>query len=76
MFLGNHIVENHHQLIQNMLKSYERMGCRMLLKMHFLHSHLGFFSSKLGAVSDEHGERYYQKILIMEIDIKAISTQI
>ena len=76
MFLGNHIAENHHQLIQNMLKSYERMGCPMLLKMHFSHSHLAFFPSKLGAVSDEHGEHYYQKISIMEKDIKAISTQI
>ena len=76
MFLGNHIAENHHQLIQNTLKSYEGMGCRMLLKMHFLHSHLDLFSSKLGAVSDELGERYYQKISIMEKDIKAISTQI
>ena len=34
-FLGNHKAENHHQLVQNMLKSYERMGCRMSLKMHF-----------------------------------------
>ena len=49
-----------------MLKSYERMGCRMSLKMHFLHSHLDFFPANLGAVSDEHGERFHQQISIME----------
>ena len=65
--LGNHKAENHHQLIQNMLKSYERVGCRMSLKMHFLHSHLDFFPANLGAVSDEHGERFHQQISIMEI---------
>ena len=39
------------------------MGCRMSLKIHFLHSHLNFF---LGAVSDEHGERFHQDITKME----------
>ena len=65
-FLENHKAENHHQLIQNMLKSCERMGCRMSLKMHFLHSHLDFFPANLGAVSDEHGKCFHQQTLIME----------
>ena len=34
-------------------KSYEDMGCRMSLKIHFLHSHLNFFLPNLGTVSDE-----------------------
>ena len=65
-FLEKHKAENHHQLIENMLKSYEKMGCRMSLKMYFLHSHLDFFPANLGAVSDEHGERFHQQISIME----------
>lgn len=65
-FLGNYKAENHCELIENMLKSYEQMGCRMSLKMHFLHSHLDFFPANLGAVSDEHGERFHQQISIME----------
>ena len=65
-FLEKHEAENHHQLIENMLKSYEKMGCRMSLKMHFLHSHLDFFPANLGAVSDEHCERFHQQISIME----------
>ena len=42
------------------------MGCRMSLKIHFLHSHLYFFPPNLGAVSDEHGERFHQDIMKME----------
>ena len=66
IFLGNHKAENHHQLIQNMLKSYERMGCRMSLKIHFSHSRLDFFPANLGAVSEEHSEHFHQQISIME----------
>ena len=39
----------------------------MSLKIHFLHSHLDFFSPEnFGAVSDEHGERFHQDISSME----------
>ncbi|UYV65867.1 hypothetical protein LAZ67_3005761 [Cordylochernes scorpioides] len=38
----------------------------MSLKIHFLHSHLDFFPDNLGAVSDEHGERFHQAISSME----------
>ena len=42
------------------------MGCRMSLKMHFLHSHLDFFSPNMSDVSEEHGERFHQDISDME----------
>ena len=42
------------------------MGCNMSLKIHFLHSHLEFFSENLGSVSDEQGERFHQDISLME----------
>jgi len=35
-------------------------------KIHFLHSHLDFFSENCGVVSDEHGERFNQHISSME----------
>ncbi|UYV75760.1 hypothetical protein LAZ67_13001256 [Cordylochernes scorpioides] len=44
----------------------EALGCNMSLKIHFLHSHLDFFPDNLGAVSDEHGERFHQAISSME----------
>ena len=65
-FLGNYRADNYTDLVENMLKAYEKMGCRMSLKMHFLHSHLDFFPENLGAVSDEHGERFHQDIGTME----------
>ena len=38
----------------------------MSFKIHFLHSHLDFFSPNLGEVSDEQGERFYQDIFVIE----------
>jgi len=42
------------------------MGCNMSLKIHFLESHLDFFRENLGEVSDEHGEKFHQDILVKE----------
>ena len=58
-FLGNTRVPDYQTCIEKLLKSYEDMGCRMSLKIHFLHSHLNFFPPNLGALSDEHGGRFY-----------------
>ena len=58
-FLGNTRVPDYQACIEKLLKSYEDMRCRMSLKIHFLHSHLNFFPPNLGAVSDEHGERFH-----------------
>ena len=65
-FLGNTRVPDYQACMEKLLKSYEDMGCRMSLKIHFLHSHPNFFSPILGAVSDEHGERFHQDITKME----------
>ena len=62
-FLGNTRVPDYQVCIEKLLKSsYEDMWCHMSLKIHFLHSHLNFFLPNLGAVSDEHGERFHQDI--------------
>lgn len=42
------------------------MGCRMSIKIHFLHGHLDFFPENLGQFSDEQGERFHQEISQME----------
>ena len=52
--------------------SYEDMGCRKSLKIHFLHSHLNFSPPNLGAVSDEHGERFHQVITKMDSNYQGI----
>ena len=65
-FLRNHRAEQYAELVDNMLKAYQWIGWRMSLKMYFLHSHLDFFPTNLGEVSDEHGERFHQDISVME----------
>lgn len=65
-FLGNQRAENYDLAINELLKTYQELGCNMSLKIHFLHSHLDFFPSNCGAFSDEHGERFHQDISAME----------
>ena len=65
-FLGNHKMCEYENCIQKLLDLLQKVGCRMLLKMHFLHSHLAFLPENLGAVSDEKGEPFHQDIQEME----------
>ncbi|UYV81646.1 hypothetical protein LAZ67_20001789 [Cordylochernes scorpioides] len=65
-FLGSVKVENYRDIVNDLLLSYKALGCNMSFKIHFLHSHLDFFPDNLGAVSDEHGERFHQDISSME----------
>jgi hypothetical protein len=65
-FWGNIKAENFQDIVRELLDSYQTLGCNMSLKIHFLHSHLNFFPDNLGAVSDEHGERFHQDITSME----------
>jgi hypothetical protein len=39
----------------------------MILKIHFLESHLDSLPENLGEVSDEHGERFHEDIMLMEM---------
>ncbi|KAI6651195.1 hypothetical protein LOD99_14547 [Oopsacas minuta] len=65
-FLGNKKSSNYREGVETLLNAYEKMGCRMSLKLHLLHSHLDFSPENLGAVSDEQGERFHQDIQEME----------
>ena len=65
-FFGNKKSENYRDIVGNLIKSHQSLGCKMSLKIYFLHSHVDFFPDNLGAVSDDHGERFHQKISTME----------
>ena len=65
-FLGSFKSPNFVQIVTNFLHAYQEVGARMSLKIHFLHSHLDFYPSNIGDVSDEHGERFQQEIREME----------
>jgi len=45
----------------------------MSLKIHFMESHLDFFTGNFSKVSDKHGERFHQDIMAME---KAVPRQV
>ena len=65
-FLVNVKAANFRELVQDLKDSYEQLGCNMSLKMHFLFSHPYFFLLNCGDVSDKHGERFHQDILVVE----------
>jgi hypothetical protein len=48
-FLGNNKAEIYKELEENLLLSYQKLGCNMSLKMHFLLSHTNYFSGKVCA---------------------------
>ena len=66
LFLRNRRAQIYEELVNNVLQSYQNLGCNMSEKIHFLHSNLDFFPENCGAVSDEHGERVDQHISSME----------
>ena len=64
--LGKTKQDNYREIVDTLIRNYQRMGCRMSIKMHYLYSHLDFFSDNMGDISDEHGERFHQDIEMME----------
>ena len=61
-FLRNFKAPNYKALIMDLLHSYNKRGCQMSLKVHYLHSYLYFFSENMGAINDEQGEHFHQMI--------------
>jgi hypothetical protein len=57
-FLESRYAENYRDTVVDPVQPYKAMGCNVSLKVHFLDSRLDFLPYNLGAVSDEHGERF------------------
>ena len=51
-FLGNHGRDDYTMMVSSLIESYEKLGCHMSMKLHFLHSHLDFFQDNLGNVNN------------------------
>ncbi|CAB4062930.1 unnamed protein product [Lepeophtheirus salmonis] len=66
IFLGNDKATNYKKLVNRLMEDYKVMGCKMRMKIHFLHSHLVSFPDTLGDVSDEQGKRFHQDLMVME----------
>ena len=69
-FLGNHKMGNYRDIIDELLVAYRKMGCRMSLKHHILHSHLDEFKENMGHYSEEQGERFHQDVSSFEMRYK------
>ncbi|CAJ0967625.1 unnamed protein product [Ranitomeya imitator] len=65
-FLGNKKADNYEETVEELLMSLRNLGCRMSIKIHYIHSHLDFFPENLGDVSEEQGERFHQDIKTMK----------
>lgn len=65
-FLGNTKDPEYKTIVQRMLTAYKAQGCKMSLKVHFLHSHIEYFPENLGAYSEEQGERFHQDVRDIE----------
>ncbi|GBL95060.1 hypothetical protein AVEN_188807-1 [Araneus ventricosus] len=65
-FLENEKDPNYKSIVEEMIKNFKILCCSMILKVHFLDSHLDYFPENLGAVSEEQGERFYEDVKEME----------
>ena len=61
-FLDNHKSDNYAKLIERLMRTYKIIGCRMSLKMHYLHSLIELFEQNMGSISEKHGERFHQEM--------------
>ena len=66
VFLGNRRAQKYEELVNNLLQSYQKLGCNTSLKYTSFTRIWIFFPENCGAVSDEHGERLYQDVSSME----------
>ena len=57
-FLGNEKADNYIELVQELLLSLQDLGCRMSIKVHYLHRHLSEFPTNLGDVGEKQGKRF------------------
>lgn len=47
-FLGNHRSPEYVKVVDELMDSFQQLGARMSVKMHFLRSHLDYFPDNCG----------------------------
>jgi len=65
-FLGCYEAPNYYDLSKQLLKSYEKLGCNMSVKVHFIHSHVNYFPENVEAMIEEQGESFHHHIKTIE----------
>ena len=61
-FLEKTKADCYQDMLKQMLTNFQAFGARMIIKIHYLFSHLGRFLENLGEVSKEQDERFHQAI--------------
>ena len=64
-FLENFKAINYVELVNNVPRAYEKLGCNMSVRVHFFHSHLHYFPKNLERFSEEQ-ERFHQNLQNIE----------
>ena len=64
-FLRNFKALKYDNLLKQLLNSYEKVGCNMSVKIHFLHSHVNNFSENLEAWWKSKEESFHQDMKTM-----------
>lgn len=54
------------KMVEDMVNNFQKLGCLMNLKLHFLDSHLDYFPENICDYSEEQGERFHQDLKEME----------
>ena len=65
-FLGNKTSSQYQKTVDELLENFCKLGSRMSVKIHFLHSHLNYFPENCGDYSEEKAKRFHQDISFME----------
>ena len=65
-FFGNKRSSEYILHVRQLLESFQSLGARMSIKMHFLQSHLDYFPKNCGDYSEEQCERFRLHIKTME----------
>ena len=61
-FLSNTKDVNYINIVKRMVRNFEKLGCLMNLKLHFLDSHVDQFPENNGDFSEQQGERFHQNL--------------
>jgi hypothetical protein len=64
-FFGSNKCENYEEIVESLIQHYEVLGCRMSIKLHYLHSHLEFLRPNVD-VSKKHDECFHQDVEAIE----------
>jgi hypothetical protein len=62
IFTGSEKAGHYSEIMQKLISSYSAVGCNVLLKLHFFITIYIFLTENMGAILDEHGERFDKEI--------------